>query len=226
MNAKPGTETCWTMVRRAQHGDPDACSDLARTYLGIVRGFLRHRWGGSPMLAHLEDALQEVFLELFRRGGALERIDPERGNNFRPFLFGVAHNVARRCESRWSREPFEEMEDGVERADTTISPSRNFDRSWAQELLMRARDRQERAAVDAAARARVELLTLRFRDDLPIREIAARWNADAVHVHREYARARAEFKRALRKEVAAYVVGAPGEIEHECEVLLALLRGD
>jgi RNA polymerase sigma-70 factor (ECF subfamily) len=68
---------------------------------------------------------------------------------------------------------------------------------------------------------RVELLRLRFEDDQPIRDIAARWGLEAAHVHHEYARARREFREVLVEIVAEQDPrSAP---EEECARLLGLL---
>jgi hypothetical protein len=75
----------------------------------------------------------------------------------------------------------------------------------------------------APAVRRVELLRLRFHDGLPIREIARLWGCDADAVHREYARARQEFRAALSDVVAYHhPESSSGEIERECASLLAL----
>ena len=50
------------------------------------------------------DAVQEVFLDMFRANGALSRFDPERAKSFRSFLFGVAYKVALRQEERLAGE--------------------------------------------------------------------------------------------------------------------------
>ena len=73
------------------------------------------------------------------------------------------------------------------------------------------------------AERRVELMRLRFSEDMPIRDIAKLWDADAAVLHREYAKAREEFKQALKAEVAFHHPGNPGEIERECAALLGLI---
>lgn len=83
--------------------------------------------------------------------------------------------------------------------------------------LMRAR------ATDGAARRRVALLALRFEENLPIREIARRWEVDPARLHRHYARARDEFKGALHDVVAEHSCGTANEVEAECLRLLAHL---
>ena len=214
-------------MERAAEGDREACSRFAVIYLGVVRSYLAKRWRGTPAISHLEDAVQEVFLDLFRPGGALARFDPTRAPNFRPFLFGVAHKVALRQEERQARDRGRgaSLSEIAELHSADASASQLFDREWARCLLKRARERQAELAKDEAAVRRLELLRLRFAEDLPIREIAARWQQDAAHLHHEYAKAREEFKQALRAEVGYHHTGTAAEVERECQMLLELLRG-
>jgi RNA polymerase sigma-70 factor (ECF subfamily) len=92
-------------------------------------------------------------------------------------------------------------------------------------MVARAADRQRAWAVSAgpAALRRVEILQLRFGEDLPIRDIAARLDEPADRVHREYAKAREEFKQALRAELALHGQGTAADVERECQDLLAAL---
>ena len=69
----------------------------------------------------------------------------------------------------------------------------------------------------------VELLRLRFRQGKPIREIAQLWNVEAAKLHRAYARARKEFRRALHDVVEFHRPGDPEAVERECEELILLL---
>src|SRR5215471_8119689 len=91
--------TCWTVIRAAAAGSPTDREELARRYLSVVRACLAARWRGSPLLAERDDAVQEVFVECFRRGGALEAAGAGRVPSFRAFLYGVVRNVARRFET-------------------------------------------------------------------------------------------------------------------------------
>ena len=93
-------------------------------------------------------------------------------------------------------------------ADDT-GPAEAFDRAWARALLREAARVQEENARQAgpAAFRRVQLLRLRFQDNLPIREIAALWNEDPAKLHHEYATARAEFRTALLLVVAFHHPG-------------------
>ena len=64
--------TCWTVIRAAAAGSAGDRDELARRYRAVIRAYLAARWRGSPLRPDLEDAVQEVFVECFRQGGALE----------------------------------------------------------------------------------------------------------------------------------------------------------
>ncbi len=219
--------TCWTLIRAAAAGAPRERDDFARRYAPVLRAYLAARWRGSPLRQDLDDAVQDVFVECLRPGGALDRIDPSRGSGFRAFLYGVARNVALRRESRRPRERAADPAAPLDAiADDHSSLSRVFDRAWAKAILREAARLQEdraRAAGDAALR-RVELLRLRFHEDLPIREVARRWGTDAAVLHHEYAKAREEFRAALLDVVAFHHTGDSASAEEECRKLLALLE--
>ena len=86
----------------------------------------------------------------------------------------------------------------------------------------RRQEQRARQAGDAALK-RVELLRLRFHENLPIRDIARRWGVDAGVLHHEYAKARKEFKAALVEIVSFHHPGSAAEVEEECVNLLAVL---
>ena len=66
-------------------------------------------------------------------------------------------------------------------------------------------------------------LRLRIGEGMPVRDIARLRDEDPVHVHREYARARREFRAALRDVVASHHPGSVEGVDAECERLLDLL---
>jgi len=224
-------ETCWTVVRGAVDGDPAARSRFAETYLTVVRAYLGARWRGHAAGARLDDAVQDVFFDCFKHGGALGRLDQDRRVAFRTFLYGVVRNVALRYEERGAKQrerqpPSAFDPEGVPEDGDRLS--KTFDRAWASALIARAAARQRAAAeVDGEdAQQRVDLLRLRFSDGLPIREIAKQWDEDPARLHHEYAKAREEFKAALREEVAYHDPGGAGVVEHEVAELLTLLQRD
>jgi RNA polymerase sigma-70 factor (ECF subfamily) len=205
--------TCWTVIRAAAAGSPTDRDELARRYLGVVRAYLAARWRGSALRRDVDDAVQEVFDECFRQGGALEAAGAGRVPGFRAFLYGVVRNVARRFESRPVRAagPLPDLATDEE------SLSRLFERTWARTLMAEAAQLQRQRANERGPEAvrRVELLRLRFEDNLPIRTIAERWGVPAAGLHHAYAVVRQEFKATLLEVVAFHHPGSPAEVEQE-----------
>jgi RNA polymerase sigma factor (sigma-70 family) len=213
--------TCWTVIRAAAAGSPADREELARRYLGAIRAYLAARWRGSALLPECDDAVQEVFVECFRRGGVLEAAVDGRVHGFRAFLYGVVRNVARRFESRAAPadSPLPEIQDDEP------SLSRLFERAWAQAIMTEAAQLQRRWASERGPEAvqRVELLRLRFEENLPIRTIAERWGVAPAELHHAYALVRKEFKSALLTLVAFHLPGSPTEVEQEAASLLRAL---
>jgi len=218
----PASEsTCWTVIRAAAAGNPADRDELGRRYFGVVRAYLAARWRGSDLHSDFDDAVQEVFVECFRSGGALEAVGAGRVPSFRAFLYGVIRNMARRFECRPARVggPLPEVpanEEGL---------SRLYERAWAQAIMAEAAQLQRQRAVERGPEAvqRVELLRLRFEDNLPIRTIAERWGVPAAGLHHAYALARQEFKKALLEVVAFHCPGSQAEVELEAASLLKAL---
>jgi len=217
--------TCWTVIRGAAAGRTADRSEFSRRYAPVIRAYLAARWRGSPLVGEIDDAEQEVFLDCFRENGALERVDPDRPGGFRAFLHGVVRHVAQRFE-RARPKAGKPLEVAGEVPARERSLSAEFDRAWASALLKlaaRLQAEQARASGPEATR-RLDLLKLRFQDGLPIREIATRWRVDAAYLHHEYAKARREFRSALKDVVAEHLPGPPRAIEHEAERLIACFR--
>lgn len=220
--------TRWSLIAGAAEGRESDRAEFARHYAPVIRSYLRARWRHFPLAADVDDAAQEVFLDCFKDGGALTRADPDR--SFRAFLYGVTRNVARRMEERWAGKREREHVAGGELLEDLAAReeplSQVFDRAWALGMMAQAAELQgERArAKGGDAERRVRLLQLRFTDELPIREIARQWEVDPARLHHEYAKAREEFKAALREVVRLHHDGAPPVIEAECARLLAHLK--
>ena len=223
-------ETCWTLVRSAAGGDAQARSLFARSYLPVVRAYLRARWKGSALSGEVDDAVQNVFLECFRAGGIIQRADPERPGGFGAFLLGTVRNVASNMERTQGRRTGRVRGESfhlerIESDETRLSEV--FDRAWASAIMREAAALQRRDAEAKGNEAlrRFEILQLRFQDGLPIREIATRLKMEPARAHHDYALARAEFRKALKQAVSFHSPGTPVLIEQECERLLRLLAG-
>jgi RNA polymerase sigma-70 factor (ECF subfamily) len=216
------------VIAAAAGGSAEGRDEFARRYDRVIRAYLGARWRASPLHAEIDDALQEVFVECFKQGGVLARVERERVGGFRPFLYGAVRNVALRFETKRARAREHQVPQGV---DLDCLPSddeglsRAFDRAWARSLLREAARLQEQRAKELGedARRRVELLRLRFQEGLPIRDIAGRWQVEPARLHHEYARARQEFKAALMAVVEFHHPGSPQQIEEECGHLLTLV---
>lgn len=221
-------DTCWTVLRAAARGDDAARSTFSHSYLKTVRDFLRQRWRGRVLMADVDDASQEVFVECLKPGGALEVAEESRGE-FRGLLFGVVRNVARRFEERASKRGRLRHEDSAwleHVAADEPGQATMFDRSWARTLMRQAKRRHRELAIEAdgeAGRRRIELLERRFGDDQAIRQIAAAWGVDPKEVHTAYRKARTEFYRCLREAVGFHAC-ADADLDSECRRLLSLLR--
>jgi len=219
--------TSWTMIHGAAAGRESEREEFAERYLPVVRAYLGYRWRGTRHHPDVEDAVQEVFYDCFRRNGALTRLDPCRPGSFRAFLYGVIRNVARRVETRRVRN--REVQAGSSGVPEPVDEGRlsvAFDRAWAVSILRQAVKRHADLARDGteAARRRVEILRLRFREGVPLRDVAGRLDMDPARVHKEYATARDEFRAALLAVVAFHHPGSRAEIERECLELIALTR--
>lgn len=143
--------------------------------------------------------MQEVFVRCFAERSPLERVTPAAEGGFHGFLYGICRNVAREFESERIRRPA--AGDSVLRDVPDREPrlSAIFDRAFARTLMRDARSlfRERSLAGGAEAARRFEILGLRFEENLPIRSIAARQGLDAAKVHKDYARARSDFRKAL-----------------------------
>jgi RNA polymerase sigma factor (sigma-70 family) len=219
--------TCWTIIAAAARGDAAGREEFARRYQKPVRAYLLARWRTSPHLQQVDDAVQDVFVQCFRAGGVVERVDPTRAGGFRPFLYGVVRNVARELECRRAAEQVRAVpQDAVpEPPADDSSLSVVFDRAWARTVVRQALRRQQELAERNCAEAvrRVELLRLRFQESKPIRDIARLWRIDADRLHHEFAKARKEFQQALMEVVAWHCPGPAEAVERECRQLLSLL---
>ena len=215
------------MIRGAAKGRAGDREEFVRRYLPVVRSYLRARWRGSALAGELEDVVQEVFLGLLREGGTLETADSRHGAGFRGLLYGVTRNTALFVERTRARRL---KRVGDQAFDADLSPaeepslSQIFDRSYALAIMREARREMEFRARAAGERAerRVELLRLRFEENRPVREIAAAWGMEAALVHREYAKAREEFRAALAATVSEAERCTPAQAEREGQRLMAL----
>jgi RNA polymerase sigma factor (sigma-70 family) len=215
-------ETSWTLIHSAADGSASARNAFAKRYESLVRHCLQARWRHGQAATHIDDAIQEVFIQCIRPGGVLSRVDPSREGGFRCFFRGVIRNVILRFETKHRDASLGEI-DVVEGDD---SVSRVFDREYAKSVMAEAMALQRRLAMERGDQAirRIELLDARFQENLPIRKIAERWGVETAWLHHQYAKAREEFRDALMQVVAASQPAANlAENTESCRELLSLL---
>lgn len=221
-------ETCWTMVRDAARGEGTARDRFADSYMEVVRGYLGARWRGRREAVAMDDAVQDVFYECFRAGGALARVEDDSRGAFRTFLYAVVRNVARRHEERHASRAARVADESVSAvADGEGDLADAFDRAWARAVVHRARRRHGAWAAARGEREerRFRLLEERFGQGRPVRDIAAEWQVPAAELHVELRHARDDFKQALREEVAFQHPGTGESVESECLKILSRLNG-
>lgn len=232
--------TSWSLIRGAADGNSNDRESFAVRYQPVVKAYLAARWNGIVIANDLDDAIQDVFSECFRKGGVLARAESGRPGGFRAFFFGVVKNVAHRYEAREARRPKSLKEDSsshpgqvnaagrTRELETNDTPDSVFELEWARAVMKEAKSiQQERAKrLGGSAIKRLELLALRFEQGLPIREIAKLWGQDPAKLHHQYAKSREEFHNALKQVVSSHFGDSNEPIDDECQRLLSVLSGD
>lgn len=221
--------TSWSLILGAAAGQALDRDAFARSYGPIIRAYLAARWRLPFEHAAVADATSEVFVECFKGGGALERVDSRRPGGFRAFLYGVVRNVALMTERKLARRrdaPAPGDVDLDQVADSEATLSRVFDRAWAETVVQEARGRMaERAGRSPAAKRRFEALSLRFEQGHAPRHIAETTGVPVERVYEVLREARAEFRAALLEVMAAYhPTSNEIQLEALCVELLASLR--
>lgn len=219
--------TCWDLLEEAALGQAAEMEQFCLRYRPLIEEFLAKRWRTRGGAQEIEDATQETLMECLKEKGAIESAVHSARGRFRGFLYGVTMNVARRFDERRARRgrlgdrtlPPPELV-----ADPEPDPEREFDRSWASNVLLNARRLlMERAELNGAdMQRRCRLLELRFEEGQPIREIAVEWKLPPEQVHKEYARARKEFRAALEETLRFECQGADLDLDQELRDLIEL----
>ncbi len=220
--------TSWSLVQRAAAGNPADREGFAQRYDPVIRAYLSARWKLPYDHDRVQDGTQEVFVQCFKQGGALETAEPGYAGGFRAFLYGVARNVAMMMERSWARRRevsahSEIRLDEFDRSEATLSQA--FDRAWAALLTHEARElMQQRAAASDHLAERLLALELRYQQGLPSREVARRMGIPGERAYQLVRAAKRDFRVALLEVMASYhATAAEEELEQRCADLLALL---
>lgn len=223
--AHPFDTTHWSVVLGAAEQNPARRQAFGKQYLPIVRAYLAARWRLPADHERVEDAVQDVFVQCFRPGGALKHVDPIRPGGFRSFLFGVVRHVAIDAERQRYRlsglAP-----NGGDNLDATEAnedlPSQVFDREWARMVAEQAFELMS-ARGGGVAQRRIAVLRLRYYDGIPPREIAANARMDVRDVYRLLEAGRNQFRATMLEVMAKHHSGeSRSELERRCCELIAL----
>lgn len=197
-----------------------------------VRAYLRSRWGGTVLFGHIDDAVQEVFVQFLRPGSllddGLDRLKPFV--SFRAYLRGLVRNVARSTERtehgrREIQAPSSRFDLNVlEATDTRCSVA--FDRAWAKGVLAEtvALVSGREPSRDPQVRYRYELVRLRFRDGLSVQDIAAKQGTSRFVIYRELEKAGLEFRNAMTEVLRRQDEGSSADIEAKRRRILEMLE--
>jgi len=222
--------TSWELVLRTRDGDVAQRAVFVERYAPALRRWLARRWRRGGLVAQIDDAVQDVFVECFKPDGALARVERGERGTLRRYLHGVVRHVAARYERSAAGVAPQRAAAAID-ADELVNPvttlSERFDRAWAEALVREAALQLEARAegLGEPARRRVALLRLRFQEGLPLREVAERLGVEADYAHHQFAKARREFRDAIFVVLRRRNTGATAQdLERRVAELVDLLR--
>ena len=217
------------MTLRAAGGDPSAHAAFAKRFLPEARRLLAARWTGGPFEQEVDDAVQEVFVEVLRPRGALRRVDRDHEGSIRSYFATVVRHVALRIEkgrvSRYREQRVGEFGSGLY-PDLREEPVRSLERAWAEHLLAEAWRELARGAGDRGGSRpdRVQLLRWRYESGRSMRELASVSGAATDTIYAELRQARRNFSASLRAVVARLEPESGDRLEERCKELLVALE--
>jgi DNA-directed RNA polymerase specialized sigma24 family protein len=224
--------TCWTMViaaREESDSGREALETLCRTYWFPVYALVRRRGFDAETS---RDFTQEFFARLLSKDG-LARARRDRGR-FRSFL---AQSVKNFLADEWDRTraqkrgggqtvlslDAEEMEGRYAAVDHSATPELDFDRQWAEQILLTARTRLETEYAADGKRALLEVLDRVGEPDSGGLAPAAEKMGLPLNTLKSHLR-RARLRQAeIVRELIAETVESPAEVEAELRELLAAI---
>lgn len=174
------------LMRRLQGADDTALADLMQRWERPVKALIARMVLNT---AEAEELAQETFVRIWQHRGRFDTTKP-----FKPWILGIAANLARNRLRWWRRRPSIQLDEWMK-----IEPPVATDQPEGTNRL----EQQERAAAvrDAIARLPVDLreaLILFQYERMSYIEIASAVGATPKAVENRLARARAKLRPALR----------------------------
>jgi len=174
------------LVLRCQTGDEAAFAELVARYSPRLRVYLRQMLGGAGRDAHTaDDALQDVWLDVFRSLGRLQD-----AGAFSAWLYRIARDRAYRILRRRGVVTMTPMEDAAEIPAAAAAAADDVIANGEAAALVHA-------SLDRLPHDQREVLLLRFIEEMSYEQIAS-----AVGCGVGTVRSRLHYaKRALRREI-------------------------
>lgn len=163
------------------------------TFAEIYEGYFDFVWRSARRLgvaeAHVDDAVQEIFMVVHRRAG-----DFEGRSSLKTWLFGITRHVARNHHRGQRRRPMELLGEREVAAGPSADPERRCAVLEGQALL--------HALLDELDDDKREVFVLAELEQMPGPEIARALDLNVHTMHARLRAARREFEEALARHTA------------------------
>lgn len=174
------------LMRRAQSGDEAAFTELMQRWELPVKSVIARMILNA---SEAEDLAQETFVRLWQHRA---RFDPAKA--VKPWILGIAVNLARNRLRWWKRRPLVALDEWTE----TPASASGRDVDSRQHLEEREKTIATREAIAALPRELREAIVLYEYEQMSYAEIATALNATPKAVETRIARARGKLRASLK----------------------------
>lgn len=142
------------LTTRARQGDKEAYGDLYERYLDAIFRYIFYRVGDHQ---DAEDLTEQVFLKAWEGIGRYREAVP-----FRAWIYRIAHNTV--------IDHYRTRKDLMSLAENSVIPEKNSD--MEEKLLAEEKSAQLASAIGRLSPLHQNVLTLRFINELSMKEVA------------------------------------------------------
>ena len=175
------------LAREAKRGSQVAFASLVRRNQSLVRGFLRKMTADT---ATADDLAQETFVRVWQR-----RRQFAAGRAVKPWILGIAVNLARNRLRWWRLRPTVSLDEWAEVPERVNGPTEN----GSHNLELAERASAVRAAIAALPPKFREALVLFEYEHMSYAEIAEALSTTVKTIENRIARARDRLRRTLQR---------------------------
>ena len=199
--------TRWSLIRSLGTGSDLAIQELLQHYAPAIEIYIRRRLSNEAPLGIMDDIVQDVLLDLFKRQDVLARAQSGEKSHFRYLLMRVAYNAARNARRRLQRgnqQTVVHLDDDsiagfleLER-DLNLEEQQSMDRAWGLSVVEQAIADCLAWSVDCSVdQESLTALSLELDEGLNQRDIAERMSLSLATAHRRLARGRMMIRKAM-----------------------------